>query len=78
MQVRCNIPHLLQGSLHEYQHIGFDWLVALHDHGLGGVLADDMGLGKTMQTVALLAHLAAERAVWGPHLIVVPAGAMIH
>jgi hypothetical protein len=31
-----------------------------------------MGLGKTIQTVALLAHLACEEGVWGPHLVVVP------
>jgi hypothetical protein len=36
-----------------------------------GVLADEMGLGKTIQTVALLAHLACEEGVWGPHLVVV-------
>jgi hypothetical protein len=28
---------------------GLRWLVALHDHGLNGILADDMGLGKTVQ-----------------------------
>ena len=34
--------------------------------------ADEMGLGKTLQTISLLAHLAAEQCIWGPHLIIVP------
>jgi helicase SWR1 len=29
---------------------------------------------KTIQTVALLAYLACEEGVWGPHLVVVPTG----
>jgi hypothetical protein len=40
--------------------------------GLNGILADEVGLGKTIQTVALLAYLACEEGVWGPHLVVVP------
>ncbi|OEH77348.1 snf2 family N-terminal domain-containing protein [Cyclospora cayetanensis] len=32
----------------------------------------EMGLGKTIQTIALLAKLALEMGVWGPHLVVVP------
>ena len=31
-----------------------------------------MGLGKTIQTIAFLAHLAIEKGIWGPHLIIVP------
>lgn len=27
---------------------------------------------KTIQTIALLAHLACDRGIWGPHLIVSP------
>lgn len=34
--------------------------------------------GKTIQTIALLAHLAAARAVWGPHLIVVPTSTILN
>lgn len=37
-----------------------------------------MGLGKTMQAIALLAHLACEEGVWGPHLIVVPTSLMLN
>lgn len=43
-----------------------------------GILADEMGLGKTIQTIALLAHLACEKKVWGPHLIVVPTSVMLN
>ncbi|XP_061624785.1 E1A-binding protein p400 isoform X4 [Phyllopteryx taeniolatus] len=64
-------PHLLHGSLREYQQIGVDWLVNLYKKHLNGVLADETGLGKTVQTVAYMAHLAGQEGVWGPHLIVV-------
>src|SRR5207249_592685 len=71
MAVKTPIPFLLKGSLREYQHIGLDWLVSMHDNNLNGILADEMGLGKTIMTISLLAHLACERNNWGPHLIVV-------
>lgn len=35
-------------------------------------------LGKTIQTIALLAHLAHEKGIWGPHLIVVPTTLMLN
>ena len=53
---RTPLPHGLNAELRPYQRDGFDWLVFLWRHGLGGVLADDMGLGKTVQTLALIAH----------------------
>ncbi|PIK53751.1 putative helicase domino isoform X4 [Apostichopus japonicus] len=62
----------------EYQHIGLDWLVTIHDKKLNGILADEMGLGKTIQTIALLAHLACDKGNWGPHLIVVPTSVMLN
>jgi E1A-binding protein p400 len=34
--------------------------------------------GKTIQTIGLLAHLAAEKSVWGPHLIVVPTSVLLN
>ena len=64
-------PFLLKGDLREYQQVGMDWLVTIYNRRLNGILADEMGLGKTIMTIALLAHLACERGVWGPHLIVV-------
>ncbi|CAG8482252.1 7854_t:CDS:10 [Ambispora leptoticha] len=76
--VRTKIPMLLRGQLREYQHVGLDWLASLYNNGLNGILADEMGLGKTIQTIALLAHLACEKGVWGPHLIVVPTSVIIN
>ncbi|GIQ82474.1 hypothetical protein KIPB_003621 [Kipferlia bialata] len=70
------VPWLLKTSnappLREYQRTGLDWLAALFRHRVNGILADEMGLGKTIQVIALLAHLAAEYHIWGPHLIIVP------
>ncbi|CAG8956103.1 hypothetical protein HYFRA_00011888 [Hymenoscyphus fraxineus] len=72
------IPHLLRGTLREYQHDGLDWLAGLYKAGTNGILADEMGLGKTIQTIALLAHLACEHEVWGPHLVIVPTSVMLN
>ncbi|GAA1488650.1 DEAD/DEAH box helicase [Brachybacterium sacelli] len=47
-------PRSLEASLRPYQLDGLNWLWALDQQGLGGILADDMGLGKTMQVLALL------------------------
>ncbi|KAG5009804.1 hypothetical protein JHK87_018319 [Glycine soja] len=33
---------------------------------------DKMGLGKTIQAMAFLAHLAEEKNIWGPFLVVAP------
>ena len=44
------------------------WLARLAHWGAGAILADEMGLGKTVQTLALLAHRAAQ----GPALVVAP------
>ena len=76
--VKTPIPFLLKHTLREYQHIGLDWLVSLHERNFNGILADEMGLGKTIQTISLLAHLACEKEVWGPHLIVVPTSVMLN
>lgn len=56
--LKTPIPHLLRGTLREYQHYGLDWLAGLYNSHINGILADEMGLGKTIQTIALLAHLA--------------------
>lgn len=78
MQVKTEVPFLLCGQLREYQHVGLDWLVTLYEKNLNGILADEMGLGKTIQTIALLAHLACSRAIWGPHLIIVPTSVILN
>jgi len=72
------VPHLLRGTLREYQHYGLDWLAGLYKNHINGILADEMGLGKTIQTIALLAHLAVDHGVWGPHLVVVPTSVMLN
>ncbi|KAG5190683.1 SNF2 family N-terminal domain-containing protein, partial [Tribonema minus] len=73
-------PFLLSPGvrLRAYQHVGLNWLVSLHERRLNGILADEMGLGKTLQTIALLAHLAAARGIWGPHLVVVPTSCIVN
>ncbi|EDN07883.1 conserved hypothetical protein [Histoplasma mississippiense (nom. inval.)] len=76
--IKTPIPHLLRGTLREYQHFGLDWLAGLYASNINGILADEMGLGKTIQTIALLAHLAVEHEVWGPHLVVVPTSVMLN
>ncbi len=48
VNVKTKVPFLLHGELREYQIIGLDWLVTLHNKKLNGILADEMGLGKTI------------------------------
>ncbi len=76
--VKTKIPFLLKNKLREYQHVGLDWLYTMYENKLNGILADEMGLGKTIQTIALLAYLACEKGIWGPHLIVVPTSVMLN
>ena len=76
--LRTAVPGLLRATLREYQHYGLDWLAGLYANGTNGILADEMGLGKTIQTISLLAHLALEHEVWGPHLIVVPTSVILN
>lgn len=71
-------PFLLSGTLREYQVVGLSWLAAIYEKRLNGILADEMGLGKTIQTIALLAYLACELGIWGPHLIVVPTSVILN
>eukprot|EP01133_Synstelium_polycarpum_P016843 gene16843-20027_t len=65
-------PSILNASLKAYQLKGMSWIVNLYDQGINGILADEMGLGKTIQSIAVLAHLAEEKDIWGPFLIVTP------
>ncbi|TQS38377.1 hypothetical protein Golomagni_01116 [Golovinomyces magnicellulatus] len=77
-QIKTLVPHLLRGTLREYQHYGLDWLAGLYANNMNGILADEMGLGKTIQTIALLAHLACVHEEWGPHLVIVPTSVMLN
>ncbi|KAJ7972181.1 DNA helicase INO80 [Quillaja saponaria] len=65
-------PDMFRGCLKEYQLKGLQWLVNCYEQGLNGILADEMGLGKTIQAMAFLAHLAEEKNIWGPFLVVAP------
>ncbi|KAK9065708.1 hypothetical protein SSX86_015109 [Deinandra increscens subsp. villosa] len=69
-------PQLFKGTLKEYQLKGLQWLVNCYEQGLNGILADEMGLGKTIQAMAFLAHLAEEKNIWGPFLVVAPASVL--
>ncbi|EJD08094.1 uncharacterized protein FOMMEDRAFT_16586 [Fomitiporia mediterranea MF3/22] len=71
-------PLLLRGNLRPYQQSGLEWLASLYNNETNGILADEMGLGKTIQTIALLAHLACDRGIWGPHLIIVPTSVLLN
>ena len=75
---KVSISSLLRGKLRGYQYEGFDWLARMYENDTNGILADEMGLGKTIQTIALLAHLATEHHVWGPHLVVVPTSVILN
>ncbi len=68
---RREVPAAVHATLRTYQQDGFDWLLWLREHGLGGILADDMGLGKTLQAIALIA--AAREPGADPFLVVAPA-----
>ncbi|EHL00371.1 putative Helicase SWR1 [Glarea lozoyensis 74030] len=76
--LKTPIPFLLRGTLREYQHYSLDWLAGLYANHTNGILADEMGLGKTIQTISLLAHLACEHEVWGPHLVIVPTSVILN
>ncbi len=66
------VPSGLDATLRPYQHAGFNWLVFLYRHDLGGVLADDMGLGKTVQALALMCHTREQSLTDAPFLVVAP------
>ena len=66
------VPGMLRATLRPYQLTGFNWLVYLFEHRLGGVLADDMGLGKTVQALALMCHTWEQGLTDAPFLVVAP------
>ena len=55
-ETEYKIPKTINGTLRDYQKLGFKWLKTLSHYGLGGILADDMGLGKTLQVITLLQY----------------------
>ena len=71
--VEHQVPPQVKATLRAYQREGFQWLGALYDHRLGGILADDMGLGKTLQALALICHIRDHDLSRAPFLVVAPA-----
>ena len=69
-------PAGLHAKLEPHQQRGFEWLVSLWEHQLGGILADEMGLGKTLQCLALISYARAREEGGKPVLIVVPTSVM--
>jgi superfamily II DNA or RNA helicase len=65
-------PASFRGVLRGYQLEGLQWLQALRQSRLGGVLADDMGLGKTVQVIAHLLLEFESGRLERPALIIVP------
>lgn len=66
-------PGFIQGGqMRDYQVMGLNWLISLHENGISGILADEMGLGKTLQTISFLGYLRHIMGITGPHLVVVP------
>lgn len=53
-KLKFNVPEGLNGTLREYQKVGYNWLKVLDHLGFGGILGDEMGLGKTLQTIAFI------------------------
>lgn len=56
--VHVPAPDGLKAVLRPYQLEGLNWMQALRELEVGGILGDDMGLGKTLQT---LTHLLCEK-----------------
>ncbi len=69
---RVEPPAGLGKDLKPHQLRGFEWLVSLWEHQLGGILADAMGLGKTRQCLALISYVRKREPGSNPVLIVVP------
>ncbi|ROZ61921.1 DEAD/DEAH box helicase [Kocuria soli] len=67
------LPAGLNARMRPYQVDGYRWLCALHDLGLGGILADDMGLGKTLQVIAMFLRALENRTgAPKPFLVIAP------
>lgn len=65
-------PEGLNGTLRDYQGVGFSWMWFLRQLGFGACLADDMGLGKTIQTITLLLRDHRNNPQSGTSLVVCP------
>ena len=59
-------------SMYPYQLEGLNWLIALHENEINGILGDEMGLGKTLQSLSMLGYLREIKKNRGPFLVVAP------
>lgn len=72
-------PKGLRGiTLHDYQIVGFSWMVHMFQNGLSFILGDQMGTGKTIQAIAFLSYLKKSLNQPGPHLILCPLSVLAH
>lgn len=73
-----NQPSILNKNLKlaDYQLVGLNWMVVMHQVQTNGILADEMGLGKTIQVIAFLAYLKESGKAKYPHLVVVPSSTL--
>lgn len=53
-KLEFQVPEDLNGTLREYQKVGYNWFKTLDYLGFGGILGDEMGLGKTIQAIAFI------------------------
>jgi hypothetical protein len=53
-----------------YQSVGYNWLRALREIEVGGILGDEMGLGKTLQAIMLFESEIRNKRT--PNLVVCP------
>ena len=53
-KLEFQVPEELNGTLREYQKVGYNWFRMLDYLGFGGILGDEMGLGKTIQAIAFI------------------------
>ena len=65
-------PEGLNATLRPYQQEGLNWMQALRELEVGGILGDDMGLGKTLQTLAHLLQLKRSGQLKSPALAIMP------
>jgi len=66
-------PDAVQTTLRDYQMVGLDWMIKMHQKGMPWILGDEMGLGKTLQTISVIAHLKENIANFnGPSLVICP------
>lgn len=77
-QTTISPPDTLQAKLFDFQLQGLQWMCALHECGLSGILADEMGTGKTLQAITYILHLNTVISGQMMVLIVCPLSVLRH